>query len=104
MQAETAQTDVSSERARDGMIFVRAGIFWMGSDHRCPEEKPAHRVSVEGFFIDETPVTNAQFAEFVAAIGHRTFAEFVPDQRDYAHTPARRPSEPFRPTDTVSTA
>lgn len=83
MQAETVQGDASSEHARDGMIFVRAGIFWMGSDHHYPEEKPAHRVSVEGFFIDETPVTNAQFAEFVAATGHRTFAEFAPDPRDY---------------------
>ncbi|QIG52507.1 formylglycine-generating enzyme family protein [Nordella sp. HKS 07] len=44
------------------MFFVPAGVFRMGSDRHYPEEGPAHRVSVEEFFIDETPVTNAQFA------------------------------------------
>ncbi|WP_173643006.1 formylglycine-generating enzyme family protein [Bradyrhizobium sp. 41S5] len=65
------------------MIFVSSGTFWMGSDRHYPEERPAHRVSVDGFFIDETPVTNTQFAEFVAATGYRTVAESVPDPRDY---------------------
>lgn len=83
MQAETVQTDMRSERVRDGMIFVSAGTFWMGSDRHYPEERPAHRVSVDGFFIDETPVTNTQFAEFVAATGYRTVAESVPDPKDY---------------------
>ena len=83
MHAETAQTDLRSERVRDGMIFVSAGTFWMGSDRHYPEERPARRVSVDGFFIDETPVTNTQFAVFVAATGYRTFAESAPDPRDY---------------------
>ncbi|NUU40054.1 formylglycine-generating enzyme family protein [Tardiphaga robiniae] len=65
------------------MIFVSAGTFWMGSDRHYPEERPAHPVSVDGFFIDETPVTNTQFAEFVAATGYRTVAESVPDPKDY---------------------
>jgi formylglycine-generating enzyme len=65
------------------MIFVSAGTFCMGSDRHYPEERPAHRVSVDGFFIDETPVTNTQFAEFVAATGYRTVAESVPDPKDY---------------------
>jgi sulfatase modifying factor 1 len=81
--AETAQTDLRSERVRDGTIFVSAGTFWMGSDRHYPEERPAHRVSVDGFFIDETPVTNTQFAEFVAATGYHTVAESVPDPKDY---------------------
>lgn len=55
----------------------------MGSDRHYAEEAPAHRVTVDGFFIDETPVTNAQFSEFVAATNYRTFAEAVPDPRDY---------------------
>jgi sulfatase modifying factor 1 len=83
MHAETSQADLRSEDARDGMIFVRAGTFWMGSDRHYPEERPAHRVRVNGFFIDEIPVTNAQFSEFVAATEYRTFAESVPDPRDY---------------------
>ncbi|MDH7799838.1 sulfatase modifying factor 1 [Beijerinckia sp. GAS462] len=83
MNSETAQADLPSRHARDGMIFVGAGTFWMGSDHHYPEEKPAHRVRVDGFFMDQTPVTNAEFAEFVAATGYRTFAESAPDPRDY---------------------
>lgn len=83
MQIEAAQANLSPDSAPDGMIYVRSGTFWMGSDDHYSEEKPAHRVSVDSFFIDETPVTNAQFAEFVAATGHRTFAEFAPDPRDY---------------------
>jgi hypothetical protein len=48
MQREAAQTDVSSERTRDGMIFVRAGIFWMGSDHRiCALRTPAAAIDLQ---------------------------------------------------------
>ena len=47
----------------------------MGSDAHYPEEAPAHRVRVDGFFIDPYPVTNLQFAAFVAATGYRTVAE-----------------------------
>ncbi|MCV9910448.1 formylglycine-generating enzyme family protein [Brucella sp. HL-2] len=83
MQINAAQTNLSWERLHADMIYVRGGTFWMGSDHHYPDEKPAHRVSVESFYIDKTPVTNAQFTAFVAATGHRTFAEFVPDPRDY---------------------
>jgi len=83
MQAEAAQGEGSGKQGRQGMVFVPGGSFWMGSDHHYPEEKPAHRVRVDGFLIDETPVTNADFAAFVAATGHRTFAEFAPDPRDY---------------------
>jgi len=41
----------------------------MASNAHYPEETPAHRVRVGGFFIDPYPVTNRQFAAFVAAIG-----------------------------------
>jgi sulfatase modifying factor 1 len=57
------------------MIRVEGGIFQMGSDHHYPEEGPAHQVRVDGFFIDPTPVTNRQFAAFVAATGYRTVSE-----------------------------
>jgi sulfatase modifying factor 1 len=39
----------------------------MGSNDHYPEEAPAHPVSVDGFWIDPTPVTNRQFASFVKA-------------------------------------
>ena len=55
----------------------------MGSDKHYPEEAPVHRVTVDGFWIDSTPVTNRQFSEFVRATGHVTFAEIPPDPKDY---------------------
>jgi sulfatase modifying factor 1 len=67
----------------DDMIFIPGGTFRMGSDRHYPEEAPVHRVSVDGFWIDKTPVTNRQFKKFVRATGHVTFAELVPDATDY---------------------
>jgi formylglycine-generating enzyme len=65
------------------MVWIPGGTFRMGSDRHYPEERPAHRVSVDGFFIDQTPVTNAQFRAFVEATGHVTVAETAPDPKDY---------------------
>ncbi|MCP3460133.1 formylglycine-generating enzyme family protein [Bradyrhizobium sp. CCGUVB23] len=65
------------------MVFVSGGTFLMGSDHHYPEEAPSHRASVDGFWIDRTPVTNRQFKEFVNATGHVTEAQIVPDAKDY---------------------
>ena len=42
-----------------------------------------HRVTVDGFWIDRTPVTNREFKQFVKATGHDTFAEIAPDPKDY---------------------
>lgn len=55
----------------------------MGSNKHYPEERPVHRVRVDGFWMDRYPVTNAQFARFVEATGHRSFAELPPDPADY---------------------
>lgn len=68
---------------RNGMIRIPAGSFRMGSNNHYPEEAPVHRVSVSGFWIDQTPVTNHAFRKFVNATGYVTFAEIVPDERDY---------------------
>lgn len=65
------------------MIFVPGGTFRLGSDRHYPEEAPVHRVTVDGFRIDRTPVTNRQFRDFVRATGHVTFAERRPDPKDY---------------------
>jgi len=67
----------------DGMAWVPPGAFSMGSNDHYAEEAPVHRVAVDGFWIDETPVTNAQFAAFVAATGHVTVAETMPDPKQY---------------------
>jgi formylglycine-generating enzyme required for sulfatase activity len=47
------------------MVWIAANTFRMGSDKHYPEEAPVHRVTVDGFWIDRTPVTNAQFRLFV---------------------------------------
>lgn len=67
----------------DGMRYLEGGAFLMGSDRFYPEEAPASRVRVEGFWIDETPVTNRAFGHFIEATGHVTIAEHAPDPRDY---------------------
>ena len=75
-----SQADAEAERALAGrsrtgdMVWIPGGTFRMGSDHHYPEEAPVHRVSVDGFWIDRTPVTNRQFKEFVKATGHVTIA------------------------------
>jgi formylglycine-generating enzyme required for sulfatase activity len=65
------------------MIAIPGGEFVMGSDRHYAEEAPAHRVRVDAFHIDRTPVTNRQFNEFVLETGHVTFAEIPPDPKDY---------------------
>lgn len=65
------------------MVPVPAGRFTMGSDRFYPEEGPSREVRVDAFLIDRYPVTNRQFAAFVAATGHVTVAEVAPDPRDY---------------------
>ena len=65
------------------MIFVPGDTYRMGSDKHYPEEAPAHRVTVDGFWIDSAPVTNREFRKFVNDTGHVTFAEIAPDPKDY---------------------
>lgn len=67
----------------DGMRHLPGGRFQMGSDRFYPEEAPVRSVKVDPFWIDETPVTNRAFAEFVAATGYRTIAEIAPDPAMY---------------------
>lgn len=60
-----------------GMVALPGGEFLMGSDapYALPNERPAHRVRVSPFLLDTHPVTNADFARFVAATGYKTVAE-----------------------------
>src|SRR5262249_52339547 len=59
-----------------GMVWVPGGEFTMGTDSAPgqPDERPAHRVRVSGFWMDATDVTNAQFRAFVEATGYVTTA------------------------------
>ena len=73
---------ITSAPAPD-MIWIPGGTFLMGSDRHYPEEAPAHRVSVDGFWMDRLPVTNERFEQFVAATGYVTAAEVPPNPADY---------------------
>ena len=53
-----------------------------------PDAQPVHLVAVDAFWMDETPVTNRQFAAFVMATGYVTIAERKPDAKDYPGVPA----------------
>ena len=68
-------------------IFIPGGTFSMGSEEYYEEEGPVHTVTVAGFWIDRTDVTNAEFARFVAATHYVTDAERKPDPKDYPDIP-----------------
>jgi formylglycine-generating enzyme required for sulfatase activity len=67
--------------SHEGMVLIPAGTYMMGAsdDEGRPDEYPQEKVSVKSFWIDETEVTNAAFAEFVKATGYITTAEKKPD-------------------------
>ena len=66
-----------------GMIWVPGGTFLMGSDAFYREERPVHRETVPGFWLDRYPVTNAEFGKFVDATGYLTLCERPPDPAAY---------------------
>ena len=74
--------------APEGMVWVPGGAFWMGCDDcEMPDALPVHLVTVGGFWMDATPVTNAQFQKFVKATGYKTIAERTPDPKDFPGAP-----------------
>ena len=56
----------------ENMVMVKGGKFTMGSNQGDADERPAHTVTVNSYFIDKTEVTNAQFCEFLNANGNKT--------------------------------
>jgi formylglycine-generating enzyme required for sulfatase activity len=66
-----------------GMVLVPGGPFVMGSGDFYPEERPVVQVTVTDLWIDEHPVTNAQFRRFVKDTGHVTVAEQAPNPADF---------------------
>ncbi len=65
----------AAQSENPGMVFVPGGAFVMGSDRHLPEERFTHLVRLDGFWMDVTEVTNAEFARFVRATGYVTKAE-----------------------------
>src|SRR3954452_25127239 len=82
MEKTTAR--VPGANATATMVWIPGGEFGMGSDRHYPEERPVHRVSVSGFWIDRSPVTNGELARFVEETGYVTLAEAPPNPADYS--------------------
>jgi formylglycine-generating enzyme required for sulfatase activity len=70
------------------MAWIPGGAFRMGSDAHYREEAPAREVAVDGFWIDRSHVTNAQFAQFVRDTGYVTVAERPLDPANFPGAPA----------------
>lgn len=71
LQAQAAELSKTID-GQDGapMVLIPAGLFRMGNDFGgAPDEKPAHRVYLDAFYLDEHEVTNAQYAKFMKATG-----------------------------------
>ncbi|MFN7797540.1 MAG: formylglycine-generating enzyme family protein [Planctomycetota bacterium] len=94
-----------------GMVWIPGGEFSMGSDHRSEtlcglpgitnDAVPIHRVYVDGFWMDQTEVTNAQFREFVDTTGYVTVAEIKPTKEEFPTAPEENliaGSTVFKPT------
>lgn len=77
----TTASILTAPVSTSGMVWIPPGEFTMGTDDPSAyaPEHPTHRVRVSGFWMDETDVSNAQFAEFVKATGYITTAERAPD-------------------------
>jgi sulfatase modifying factor 1 len=65
------------------LIELPGGAFLMGSTSFYPEEAPVHPATVAAFAIEQHPVTNRQFAEFISATGYLTIAERPMDPAMY---------------------
>src|SRR5436189_1943431 len=87
-------------RVPEGMVWIPGGEFSMGastSGHGMEEMPmasndagPIHRVRVDSFWMDATPVTNGQFEKFVKATGYVTIAERTPEEEEVATAPGER--------------
>ncbi|WP_255580351.1 formylglycine-generating enzyme family protein [Flavobacterium sp. UMI-01] len=97
--------------APEGMVWIPGGEFSMGSDvadeSLCSikgitkDASPIHRVYVDGFWMDESEVTNDQFAAFVKATGYVTVAEKKPTPEELPNVPVEyliAGSAIFKPT------
>jgi formylglycine-generating enzyme required for sulfatase activity len=69
--------------APSAMVWIPGGSFKMGSDKFYAEEYPIHTVTVDGFWMDQSTVTNAEWSRFVKETGHVTLAERAPKAEDY---------------------
>ena len=78
----------NGDTSTTGMVYIKAGTFMMGGDNNqaSADEFPKHKVHVDGFWMDKTEVTNAEFQKFVNATHYVTTAEKKPDWEEMKKT------------------
>ncbi len=86
--SSTENSTINNEEASlippsGNMIWIPGGSFMMGSNNHYEEEAPAHKVTVDGFWMDTYELTNAEFKKFVDETGYITFCEKPPNPDDY---------------------
>ena len=82
--------EINKERKmlhQENMVFIAGGSFMMGSNKFYSEEKPVHKVTVDSFWMDQCPVTNKEFSDFVSATDHITIAERPLNPADFPAVP-----------------
>ncbi|MFW7380616.1 MAG: formylglycine-generating enzyme family protein [Oligoflexus sp.] len=78
----------STEHENRKIVWIKGGIFSMGcADCGLHDALPIHKVEVDHFWMDETPVTNSAFQNFVKQTGYKTIAERALDPKDYPTVP-----------------
>ena len=82
-RSATHRANETGGPASKEMVWIPGGTFRMGSDAFYPEERPVHAVTVDGFWMDDHPVTVAEFRRFVKATDYVTLAERPLDPVDY---------------------
>lgn len=90
-------TNAAPGDALGNMVWISGGEFSMGAQNppdmddvgmkATLDSRPIHRVYVDGFYMDKTDVTNAEFAKFVKATGYVTIAERKPRAEDFPGAP-----------------
>jgi sulfatase modifying factor 1 len=69
--------DYVGKRRESRMVFIHEGAFWMGSSSGSQAEAPGHLVELADFWLDQTPVTNRAYSDFIEGSGYRTEAELA---------------------------
>jgi formylglycine-generating enzyme required for sulfatase activity len=88
---QPAQPPSQTAASHDGMVWISGGEYWMGAQMPdLADAHPVHRVTVDGFWMDKTAVTNQQFAQFVAATTYVTEAERELDRKQFPGVPLEK--------------
>jgi formylglycine-generating enzyme required for sulfatase activity len=70
------------------MVWIPGGTFLRGSDNpKMRDAMPRHEITVDGFWMEQTAVTNEEFRRFVDATGYVTIAERTPEAKDFPGAP-----------------